>query len=92
LSLLFGRFEYTERGILDRTHLRFFTYKTVTRMLVETGLHLNVIHATPIPLELISPFFEKSPVGRAVYGLLGLLTNLFPTLFGYQFVIESSKE
>ena len=29
LSLLLGRFDYMDRGILDRTHLRFFTLKSL---------------------------------------------------------------
>ena len=33
LSLLLGRFEYAERGILDGTHLRFFTRRTFLELL-----------------------------------------------------------
>ena len=36
-SLLFGRFEYTEIGILDRTHLRFFTRKTAAGLFNKAG-------------------------------------------------------
>ncbi len=37
LGLLFGRFEYTDSGILDRTHLRFFTRKTAHSLLTDSG-------------------------------------------------------
>ncbi len=36
-GLLLGSFEYTESGILDRTHLRFFTQRTARAMLHEAG-------------------------------------------------------
>ncbi len=32
LMVLFGRFEYSDRGILDWSHVRFFTKKTVQRL------------------------------------------------------------
>ena len=37
LQLLAGRFEYADRGILDRTHLRFFTRRTFVALLVAGG-------------------------------------------------------
>lgn len=37
-GLLFGRFEYQDTGVLDRTHLRFFTVRSARRMLEEAGL------------------------------------------------------
>jgi 2-polyprenyl-3-methyl-5-hydroxy-6-metoxy-1,4-benzoquinol methylase len=37
LSLLRGEFNYTKIGILDETHLRFFTYKTLTDMIDKCG-------------------------------------------------------
>jgi len=40
LSLLFGRFEYAERGILDKTHVRFYTRKSARRMLEAAGYQI----------------------------------------------------
>ena len=37
LQLLAGRFEYADRGILDRTHLRFFTRRTFVALLARGG-------------------------------------------------------
>ncbi|MHB9035931.1 MAG: class I SAM-dependent methyltransferase [Armatimonadota bacterium] len=37
LRLLFGRFEYTRFGILDDTHLRFFTHRTAKRLFIDSG-------------------------------------------------------
>ncbi len=44
-SLIFnGRWDYTRLGILDRTHLRFFTLKTIEDMFRETGFEMkNVV-------------------------------------------------
>ncbi|RMI13260.1 class I SAM-dependent methyltransferase [Cellulomonas triticagri] len=38
LALLQGRWQYTKVGLLDRTHIRFFTRKSVLELLDETGL------------------------------------------------------
>jgi len=40
LMLLCGRWEYTERGIMDETHLRFFTRKTFVKQMENIGLQL----------------------------------------------------
>ena len=46
LKLLLGRFEYEEKGILDVTHLRFFTLNSITRMLYECGYRIAKIDCT----------------------------------------------
>ena len=91
LNLLFGRFEYTERGILDRTHLRFFTRKSLVAMLENAGLNIISIQTTPIPLELISSFFSTS-AGRILHKLLARCTAFMPTLLGYQFIVEARTD
>jgi 2-polyprenyl-3-methyl-5-hydroxy-6-metoxy-1,4-benzoquinol methylase len=39
--ILNGRWEYVDLGILDRTHLRFFTLKTIEDMFRETGYEIK---------------------------------------------------
>jgi 2-polyprenyl-3-methyl-5-hydroxy-6-metoxy-1,4-benzoquinol methylase len=90
LNLLMGRFDYTNRGILDRTHLRFFTRKTLIHMIQNSGLEILLIQVTPIPLELVSRFFLTVP-GRFVHAVLARLTRWLPTLLGYQFVVQARK-
>jgi len=42
-SLIFGKdWEYGDYGILDRTHLRFFTFKSLKRTLLQQGYELEV--------------------------------------------------
>lgn len=91
LNLLFGRFDYAERGILDRTHLHFYTRRTLAQLLTGAGLKIVNIQTTPIPLALVNPFFIRSPLGKFIYRLLAALTRMLPTLLGYQFVAETVK-
>ncbi len=40
LKLLTGTFDYEDQGVLDRTHLRWFTAATMEQALLQTGLQL----------------------------------------------------
>jgi 2-polyprenyl-3-methyl-5-hydroxy-6-metoxy-1,4-benzoquinol methylase len=67
LALLFGHFDYADSGIMDRTHLRFFTFRTAQALLAEAGLViLAVRHAPGITrafLPLIKRLLTKSGAG-----------------------------
>ncbi len=39
LKLFVGRFDYTETGILDRTHFHLYTYKTARELVNKAGLY-----------------------------------------------------
>jgi len=38
VPLLFGRFDYTDVGILDRTHLHLFTFKSAAQLVANSGM------------------------------------------------------
>lgn len=86
LNILFGRFEYMERGILDRTHLRFFTLKTFRKFLSDAGLVVEEVAATPVPLLLVVPPRHHGWWLRALHRLNAALARSWKTMFGYQFV------
>lgn len=43
VRILFGRFNYTKYGILDRTHLRFFTFKTSKELIENAGFEILTV-------------------------------------------------
>ncbi|WP_439623516.1 methyltransferase domain-containing protein [Gemmata sp.] len=87
LGLLFGRFEYRPRGILDRTHLRFFTRKTARQLLEGAGYEVTEQRATVMPLELAFGLDPKNPLMVVTNRLLALATWAAPGLLGYQTVL-----
>jgi 2-polyprenyl-3-methyl-5-hydroxy-6-metoxy-1,4-benzoquinol methylase len=87
LSLLAGRFNYAERGILDRTHLRFFTRKTARRFAEEAGFTVTHLHMTVIPFELLLGASPDHWLCRLGNRALRLVTRLWQGLFGYQIVM-----
>ncbi len=50
LSLLRGTFEYSEFGILDNTHLRFFTLRTIRELCSRAGYRIDVLDRTKVPM------------------------------------------
>jgi 2-polyprenyl-3-methyl-5-hydroxy-6-metoxy-1,4-benzoquinol methylase len=51
LPLLFAdRFDYADGGVLDRTHLRWFTRKTAIELALSPGFVLEEVRTNPLPL------------------------------------------
>ncbi len=91
LNLLFGRFEYQDRGLLDRTHLHFFTRKSFLGFLRDAGLAVETLTATPIPLPLVVPQKHQGGLFAAVHAVNGWLARNWQALFGYQFVAVAKR-
>lgn len=47
-KLIMGSWEYEESGILDRTHLRFFTLNEIYKLAIMTGYEINNINGTTL--------------------------------------------
>ena len=76
LALLAGRWRYTDRGILDRSHAHLFTRSTLRETLEGAGYRVERIDFT-VPLAGDSDLLD---------GLGRLVGSLRPSLFAYQFV------
>lgn len=83
LSLLFGRFQYTDRGILDRTHRVFFTRRTLRDMLGKAGFRIEREAVSTIPLPLALPKAPGAVLEPLTRGLEAA-TRVLPRLLGYQ--------
>jgi glycosyltransferase involved in cell wall biosynthesis len=83
--VLTGTFDYDRRGILDEGHLRFFTRRGFVRTVHESGLVLDQLRYTGLPLGVLQPGARRS-VRRFLRRVDQALVRLRPTLFGYQFV------
>lgn len=91
LGLLFGNFNYTEAGIMDATHLRWFTRRTVTNMVQSAGYALRsyevsagtwlTVYGTVWPWKWI-------PNGIRAR-MIRLCSKLSPGLFGAQHIVSA---
>jgi 2-polyprenyl-3-methyl-5-hydroxy-6-metoxy-1,4-benzoquinol methylase len=91
LSLLMGRFDYFDRGILDRTHLRFFTERSLKRLLLAAGLVLIRRTATAVPLHQVTPSSWHGRLLDAAHEVSATFSRAFPRLLGYQLVVAAER-
>jgi len=91
LKLLFGKFEYEPTGIMDATHLRWFTKKTLAQVHDEAGLKIvnyDVSRGTWMPFYSTRPILRHLSKERR-RKLINRLCMKMPTLFGAQHVCVS---
>lgn len=78
--VLKGEWSYSKDGILDQTHLRFFTKKSAISLVASSGLRVDMVRSTGV---------EK----WNKVALANLLTlNLFKSFFEFQYLIRGIKQ
>jgi SAM-dependent methyltransferase len=87
LKVVAGVFDYEERGILDRTHLRFFTRRSFLRLVSRVGLQVVRQEPVGVPAEMIATRPDAAIV-RFAKAAERLAVDAWPSMFAYQFLYE----
>ncbi len=78
LKLLFGNFDYENNGILDESHLRFFTEKSAKNLISEAKLEISKFDITIGDVDRFA-------------NICHFIGYLWPNLFAFQFLIVAKK-
>lgn len=90
MNVLFGRFPQHEKGLFDRTHVRFLMWNGWRELFAAEGFEIVTARATVPPLELQFPAWEGSLLLRAIERANYWLALARKQLFAYQFVVEAA--
>lgn len=87
LELLNGRFRYEPAGILDETHLKFFTADSVQALLHEAGFTLSELDYTwhDMPDEVIAEYLQTAGMVATPEAIAAFHT---PEAIAYQFILS----
>jgi hypothetical protein len=81
MQALLGHFNYGKRGILDMTHTRLYTFKTLRRLFEQCGFIVEEVKGIPAPFPVA---IGMNPLSRLMVRLNSLLIRLSKGLFSYQ--------
>ncbi len=90
-SLLAGRFDYAPRGIMDRTHLRFFTRRTFRALLAGAGLEVVAEDAAIAPVEQVLGTVDAVAPWALGRGLRRTAARTLPGLLAYQLLAHVKR-
>jgi len=87
MKLLVGCWDYQDYGIMDRTHLRFFTKKSLQDLVINVGIDRFKVKPVVLPWPLIiqnnHELFQKTMIRCD-----SLATKIWPTMFAYQWIVS----
>jgi glycosyltransferase involved in cell wall biosynthesis len=86
LMLLLGQFNYGKAGILDRTHTRLFTFRSLRRLLRDAGFKILEMRGVPAPFPKV---LGHGLLGRFAVRTNQVLIRLSRTLFSYQIFVRA---
>ncbi len=91
LRTLAGRFDYAWSGLYDRTHLRFYTRKSIRRLLAYCGFEVVALRGTASIVQSAAPLLRKGFAGELQAGDHLALSGSRAFRF-YQRAIEPAEE
>jgi SAM-dependent methyltransferase len=85
-QVMLGRFPQHDRGLFDRTHLRFYTWHGWLELLAGAGLQVQTLVCSGVPVQEAFP-------GLPLVGLFEWLSfvsaKLWKKMFAYQFIVRA---
>ncbi len=87
-EFLRGRFRYTETGIMDRTHLRFFDFEAARELVALAGL--TVFHHSAVGHVPLGP--ARRVLGGLAPRLDAAASHRWPGLFGFHLIVAGRLE
>lgn len=83
--LLEGRWDYADFGLLDRTHLRFFSRQGMLDLLTGAGLQIERLHAVVMPIETASREYGMGLGAESIAAVESLARD--DSLLDFQYLI-----
>ena len=91
-DLVNGKWEYADAGILDATHLRFFTRESISRMFSGAGLSIKQIESILNPkIEMHQIKASGNAISMGNLQISNLTRKQMIDFFTYQFMITAEK-
>lgn len=84
MMLVLGQFNYGKAGILDRTHTRLFTFRSLRRLLLDAGFVITDTRGVPAPFPKV---LGDGALGRMALAVNRALIRVSPTLFSFQIFV-----
>lgn len=81
LQLLLGNLNYGRRGILDLTHMRLYTFKSLTRLFEQCGYRVERVEGIPAPFPLA---LGDNRFAKTLVKINAALIRVSKGLFAYQ--------
>jgi len=91
-NVLRGRFPAEDRGLFDRTHLHFYTWRGWLDLLASTGFQVETLRCSGVPIGLALPRWEGSAAVRTLERLSYESARWWKTMFAYQFIVTARPE
>jgi 2-polyprenyl-3-methyl-5-hydroxy-6-metoxy-1,4-benzoquinol methylase len=85
LMLLFGSFNYGNKGILDKTHTRLFTFSSFKQLMIQAGFNIKMISGIPAPIALVT---GDNVLGKFLLNINKFFILISKAFFSYQIYFE----
>ncbi|MCP4914424.1 MAG: glycosyltransferase [Oligoflexia bacterium] len=84
-----GRFNYDQKGAMDKYNLRFYTKFSIVNLLKACGYEIKSIEPTSLPFEVVFASSGKSKFLRLVDSVYYRFAKFYHKLFSYEFVVSA---
>jgi SAM-dependent methyltransferase len=90
LKILSGDFPKHDKGLFDRTHLHFCTWRGWATLLASSRYRIESVRSTATPFGLAFPRWADTAAIRLLESFSYALARFWKTLFAYQFLVVAS--